>query len=130
MGATMTNGFGALLKRHRLAVGLTQEGLAERAGISARAVSDLERGGGRAPRLETVGLLATALALTDGQRAALLAAARPDTAAAPRPMAELPASHPSPLPSVALSEPSPLFGRDRERVLLDACLRRRARRAG
>jgi transcriptional regulator with XRE-family HTH domain len=46
MSETTTNGFGALLKRHRLAAGITQEGLAERAGISARAVSDLERGGG------------------------------------------------------------------------------------
>ena len=35
--------FGALLKRQRLAAGLTQEALAERAGLSAKAVSDLER---------------------------------------------------------------------------------------
>ena len=35
--------FGVLLKRYRLVAGLTQEGLAERAGISARAVSDLDR---------------------------------------------------------------------------------------
>ena len=35
---------GAALKGLREAAGLTQEGLAERAGISARTVSDLERG--------------------------------------------------------------------------------------
>src|SRR4051812_14366338 len=34
--------FAALLKGYRLAAGLTQEGLAARAGISAHAVSDLE----------------------------------------------------------------------------------------
>jgi transcriptional regulator with XRE-family HTH domain len=46
--------FGALLRRHRVAAGLTQEALAERAGISARAVSDLERGLYRAPHRDTV----------------------------------------------------------------------------
>jgi transcriptional regulator with XRE-family HTH domain len=36
--------FGALLKRSRMAAGLTQEALAERANLSTRAVSDLESG--------------------------------------------------------------------------------------
>ena len=36
--------FGALLRQHRLALGLTQEALAERAGLSWRTVQDLERG--------------------------------------------------------------------------------------
>ena len=36
--------FGSLLRRHRQAAGLTQEELAERARLSARAVIDLERG--------------------------------------------------------------------------------------
>ncbi|MFI6595377.1 ATP-binding protein [Nonomuraea sp. NPDC050536] len=53
--------FGHSLKALRLAAGLTQEGLAERAGISARAVSDLERDPVRTPRMETVALLAAAL---------------------------------------------------------------------
>ncbi len=35
--------FGDLLRRFRLAAGLTQEELAERAQISPRAISDLER---------------------------------------------------------------------------------------
>jgi non-specific serine/threonine protein kinase len=68
--------FGALLKRHRLAAGLTHEALAERANVSARAISDLERGLSRAPRRETVALLADALRLAPGPRAALEAAAR------------------------------------------------------
>ncbi len=102
------DGFGALLRRHRLLAGLTQEGLAERAGISARAVSDLERGGGRAPRLETVGLLAEALGLTGEQRVALLAARRAAPGTPPA----------TPLPPVIAPEPPPLFGRERERARL------------
>lgn len=74
------DGFGVQLKRHRLAVGLTQEALAERAGLSPKAVSDLERDPARTPRLGTVGLLADALGLTDDRRAAFLAAARPPQA--------------------------------------------------
>ena len=69
--------FAALLKRQRLAAGLTQEALAERAGLSAKAVSDLERDPERTPRLDTIGLLADALGLSPGERAGLLAAARP-----------------------------------------------------
>jgi predicted ATPase/DNA-binding XRE family transcriptional regulator len=69
--------FGALLKRQRLAAGLTQEALAERAGLSPKAVSDLERDPARSPRLGTVSLLADALAVDPGERAELLAAARP-----------------------------------------------------
>ena len=36
--------FGALLKHYRLAAGLSQEALAARASLSARTISDLERG--------------------------------------------------------------------------------------
>lgn len=67
--------FGVLLRRYRLAAGLTQEQLAERASVSTRAVSDLERGGGRMPRLGTVTLLSEALALTPQQQADLRVAA-------------------------------------------------------
>ena len=61
-------GFGDLLRRHRTAAALSQEELAERAGVSVRALSDLERGVHRAPRLETVRMLAEALGLA-GERA-------------------------------------------------------------
>ena len=57
-----------------MAAGLSQEALAERAGLSARAISDLERGARRAPYRETVRLLADALGLSDADRAALEAA--------------------------------------------------------
>ena len=66
-----------MLKRQRLAAGLTQEALAERAGLSPKAVSDLERDPARSPRLGTVTLLADALAADPDARAELLAAARP-----------------------------------------------------
>ena len=66
--------FAKLLRRYRLEAELTQEELAERAGISARAVSDLERGAKLRPHRTTVELLADALNLTTESRAALLSA--------------------------------------------------------
>src|SRR6476619_683538 len=69
--------FADLLRNHRIAAALSQEALAELAGLSVRAISDLERGVNSHPYLETVRLLADALNLTLPQRAALAAAARP-----------------------------------------------------
>src|SRR5262245_17704725 len=86
----MTTGessFGALLRRLRTAAALSQEQLAERAGLSVRGLSDLERGVHRAPRLETVRLLADALALAEPDRAELLSAARAEPAAVMTPAA-------------------------------------------
>ena len=68
--------FGSLLRRLRTAAGLTQEELAERAGISPRAISALERGDRRAPRRDTVERLAEALVLSSGERGRFAAAAR------------------------------------------------------
>src|SRR5829696_9472589 len=68
----------ALVRRRRTAAALSQEELAERAGVSVRALSDLERGVHRAPRLETVRMLAEALGLREDERAGLLTAARPE----------------------------------------------------
>jgi predicted ATPase/DNA-binding XRE family transcriptional regulator len=73
---TAASDFGNLLRRHRLAVGLSQEALAERARISTHGVSALERGYRRTPQRETVALLATALVLTGEQRREFEAAAR------------------------------------------------------
>jgi transcriptional regulator with XRE-family HTH domain len=74
-------GFGEMLRRYRMSTGLTQEALAEAAGVSVRGISDLERGVRRAPHLTTVSMLADALALTPEDRQALVAAARrPPTA--------------------------------------------------
>ena len=68
--------FGEWLKRYRAAAGLTQEALAERAGLSVRGISDLERGRRASPYYDTVRLLADALDLDTDDRANLLAAAR------------------------------------------------------
>ena len=68
--------FGQLLRRLRAATALTQEELAERAGVSARLISDLERGIIHRPRRDTVRLLADGLGLTGPERAAFTAAAR------------------------------------------------------
>jgi predicted ATPase/class 3 adenylate cyclase/DNA-binding CsgD family transcriptional regulator len=86
--------FATLLKRHRLGAGLTQEALAERASLSARAISDLERGVKQAPRQATLDLLATALHLSPSERSLFEAAFRPDFLAAddaPSPADGLPA---------------------------------------
>ena len=71
-----TRHFGDLLRHQRRAAGLSQEALAERAGISARGISDLERGVNRTPQRETVLLLAEALSLRGAERTAFDNAAR------------------------------------------------------
>ena len=45
--------FGSLLRRYRLAAGLTQEELAERANLSVQGISNLERGVRRLPYKHT-----------------------------------------------------------------------------
>src|SRR3954464_4610057 len=68
--------FGSLLRRLRGASGLTQEELAERAGLSARGISDLERGAKTRPHRDTVERLSTALALPQAEHDAFSAVAR------------------------------------------------------
>src|SRR5947209_6677908 len=72
-----------LLKHYRAAAGLTQEELAERATLSARAISDLERGINHRPQAHTVGGLIEALGLEGEQAACFLRAARQVNATAP-----------------------------------------------
>jgi predicted ATPase/DNA-binding XRE family transcriptional regulator len=72
--------FGEVLRNHRRAAGLTQEELAERAGVSPRSISGLERGEGATPRRDTVSQLVQALGLDGAQRAefqAMVARRRP-----------------------------------------------------
>jgi predicted ATPase/DNA-binding XRE family transcriptional regulator len=68
--------FGALLRQYRIASGLTQEALAERAGLSVRGLSDLERGARHLPYRDTVHRLTAALGLTPEQTERLLKAVR------------------------------------------------------
>ena len=76
MDRTSPGQFGDLLRGLRLRVGLSQEALAERAGISTRGISDLERGINRAPQRETAVRLANALDLAGDERAAFVALAQ------------------------------------------------------
>lgn len=114
--------FAELLRRYRAE--LTQEELAERAGLSVRAVSDLERGARRAPYRETVRLLAEALGLGAQERAALERAARRGyQLREPRPVAVARAAATPIVPAAqhtrARRDVRPLVGRAREMALIE-----------
>src|SRR5208282_5624830 len=68
--------FAGVLRQLRAEARLTQEELAEAAGLSPRSVSDLERGVNRTAHKETARLLADALHLTGPARAEFEAVAR------------------------------------------------------
>ena len=123
------SGFSALLRQHRLAAGLTQAALAERAGLAERTVQDLERAVAR-PLRETVRRLVAALEPTPEARArfeAAISAPRRQPGPTPRPqrrdvpprvqdeVGDVPAivsldARPSNLPL----QTTPLLGRDQE----------------
>ena len=67
--------FDGVLRRQRVESGLTQEELAGPAGLSLRAISDLERGRVTTPHKDTVRLLADALPLVGSVRGEFEAAA-------------------------------------------------------
>jgi len=116
MAARAGGAFGVLLKRLRLTAGLTQEALAERAGLSVKALSELERDPARTPRLESVTLLAEALGLAAEERALLLATARPQVAP-PAALAQAAPAAPGGSTRVARPLPrplTPLIGRERD----------------
>src|SRR4051812_39453995 len=71
-----SDSFGDLLRRYRQESGWTQEELAERANVSARAISELERGARQYPYRSTLQLLAAALHLAPPHRAAFEQAGR------------------------------------------------------
>jgi predicted ATPase/transcriptional regulator with XRE-family HTH domain len=111
---------GALLRRYRRAAGLTQEELAERAGLSIHSISNLERGVRHLPRKDTVRLLADALALSPEEHAALLDAVhtqRTTSGSASSPTRDG-VSHHLPVP------PRPLIGRDYDMSAASSLLRR------
>lgn len=97
--------FGALLRQARQAASLSQEELAERADLSAVAISNLERGVSRRRYPAMVRTLATALCLDPADQVALLAAARPGAVIAAAPVvAAVP----------GLLTPTTLIGRERD----------------
>ncbi len=103
---------GASLKKLRLAAGMTQEELAERAGISARTVSDVERGLRTAVHRDTGHRLAGALGLADAELRAF------DDLAAARQASPLPVPPAGRLPQV----PTPFLGRTAELDTISAAL--------
>ncbi|MCD6032193.1 MAG: transcriptional regulator, family, partial [Thermomicrobiales bacterium] len=114
--------FGDLLRHHRLAAGLTQEELAERAGLSKRGISDLERGARTRPQRETVKLLAEGLGLAGATLAAFIAVAR-RRASGKQPVLDLATREP--FPEARLPEPlDSLVGREREVAAAAGLLRR------
>ena len=113
--------FGTLLRQHRILAGLSQEALAERAGLSRRAISDLERGVNQTPQPATLDLLVQALQLSPAEQAQFRTAARWEKLE-PRG----PRSAPEPLAARRLLPipPTPLFGRDEEMQTVCALLAR------
>jgi predicted ATPase/transcriptional regulator with XRE-family HTH domain len=120
-GATAgPGGFAEQLRGLRERAALSQEELAGRAGVTAKAVGALERGERRRPHPHTVRALADALGLDAGDREALTAAARPVPGPVTTPAQ--PAVGTLPVP------PTPLVGRDAEREELVGLLRSGATR--
>jgi transcriptional regulator with XRE-family HTH domain/tetratricopeptide (TPR) repeat protein len=87
-GTPSAGDFGQQLRNLRVHAGLSQEALSHAAGVSVRALADMERGRTRGPQRRTVHALAEALGL-DGdeaaslERAAALGRPRPRTATGP-----------------------------------------------
>ncbi|HEX8995872.1 MAG TPA: tetratricopeptide repeat protein [Ktedonobacterales bacterium] len=125
MGTVDTHDFASLLRAYRRRALLTQEKLAERAGISPAAISLLERGLTHAPQLGTVRLLSAALKLTPEEEAAFITAAQgaPRAQQAGSPAIAQPTAAPArdgelPLPL------TPLIGREQDvATLLDLLAR-------
>ena len=67
---------GGYVRRRRLAVGLSQQQLAEASGLSVRSIGDLERGSTRWPYPDSLRRLADALDIQDQERQELFRAAR------------------------------------------------------
>lgn len=114
-------GFADLLLDLRVQAGLSQEELADRAGLSVRTIRELEAGRVARPRKDSVRLLSTGLGLRDGDAGRFLAAA----------------GHATVRPVIAVADPAPtglrwrgtrpipdgLVGRDKELLELEKLLR-------
>jgi transcriptional regulator with XRE-family HTH domain/tetratricopeptide (TPR) repeat protein len=111
-----TSAFGDFLRFYRSRVPLTQEELAERTGLSTRAISDMERGRTLSPQFRTVQLLVSGLGLRDEEAAEFTALARASRVVAVRERPDAPfAVASSSLPPVLIE----LTGREAEKELLD-----------
>jgi tetratricopeptide (TPR) repeat protein/transcriptional regulator with XRE-family HTH domain len=107
MAAEPPGGFAGVLRELRAGAGLTQQELADAAGVSPRTVSDLERGVAAMPQRETVRRLGDALSLLGAPRAEF------ETAARGRPLAGVPAAAAAAVRSLP-RDVSSFTGRQRE----------------
>jgi tetratricopeptide (TPR) repeat protein/DNA-binding XRE family transcriptional regulator len=107
-----SDAFGALLRRYRLALGLSQEELADRSGLSVGAIANMERGRTARPRRHSVQALADALGLPEPERLQLdraahvigggLAADLDDLLVSTGPASSAPAGVPHQLPAAVV----------------------------
>src|SRR5207302_8776865 len=111
VGATSDEpvGFGDVLRRYRVAAGLTQEALADRAALSPRGISDLERSARTHPYPSTVHRLAEALGPSEADRDALEAAATRSPRDAPETRGSASGSH-----GLLPAPPSSFVGREHD----------------
>lgn len=114
--------FGDQLRRYRELAGLTQEELAEKAGLTAKAIGALERGERQRPYPATMHALAHALGLNEADYAALLAARHPRAPEASSPAPSLPAS--ATIPATIPAQLTPLIGREAEIATVGQLLQR------
>ncbi|MDX3660712.1 helix-turn-helix domain-containing protein [Streptomyces sp. ID05-26A] len=110
-----TTAFGDFLRFYRSRVPLTQEELADRTGLSTRAISDMERGRTLSPQYRTVQLLVRGLGLRDEEGAEFTALARASRVVAAEERPEVPLATSCSLPPVLIE----LTGRDIEKESLD-----------
>src|SRR4051794_2753538 len=109
-----TGALGERLRAWRRAAGLTQEELAERAGLTAHGVSALERGARTRPHPHTVRSLARALQLSEADSDLLRASATQGAA-------DSPSARPPPVRPVLAT--GRLVGRESELATLSGMLR-------
>jgi predicted ATPase/transcriptional regulator with XRE-family HTH domain/Tfp pilus assembly protein PilF len=119
MAQTEAASLAELLKHHRIGAGQTQEELAERARLSARSISDLERGVAHRPQAYTVQQLVQALALDEEDASRFEFAARrlrsttPDARFGVAPPISLDGDHLHETGTLPIP-PTPFIGRHRE----------------
>jgi predicted ATPase/transcriptional regulator with XRE-family HTH domain len=114
----MDASLGELVRTYRSRSGISQEMLAERCGLSPRAVSDIETGAAKSPRLVTLMLIGEALDLPSADRLRLQHAGRKPGA----PDVNLASMHASGL------KPTRLEGRDADVAHLETLIMRDATR--
>jgi transcriptional regulator with XRE-family HTH domain len=110
---------GPLVRDLRRAAGLTQEELAARAGLSTRAISDLERGINHTPRPTTLQLLVAALGLAGREREHFHAVARAHEVNSDGHATNAPPRASDPAAARARGAFAPLIGRAGEVAILE-----------